>query len=295
MTDTALTTHQAPLVTWSPEQVLRHFHTTFGHYLPTAPTMQIPQALADLRQELLDGELVELRAALAEGDIAKLADALADIVFVLVGTAVTYGIPFDAVLAEVFRSNMTKTDDPAKSWSDGQRKLSKGPGYRAPDVAGALARAAHASLRARLPVIDRAERTARIRAAVTDCVTCDRPDADKIAAIVTLFDAELAGLDADLGALLDRITEYEDTIGWNTVCTGCTRILNAAYAETCRAETAEGVLRAVVAELATDGRIGQTLTSGALPTNANVARRELLRRIAEIVDGDGEPASDARE
>ena len=83
----------------------------------------------------LDEEVQELRDAMAAGDVVGIADAVADIVYVAVGTAVTYGIPFDAVLAEVHISNMTKVNSPAEA------KLVKGPGYRPPDVAGVLAEA----------------------------------------------------------------------------------------------------------------------------------------------------------
>ena len=84
----------------TPEQMLREFHASkavHGGLLPTAPTVEIPGWVRLLREELLAEEVAELSEAVAQGDIVKIADALGDIVFVAVGTAVTYGIPFDAV------------------------------------------------------------------------------------------------------------------------------------------------------------------------------------------------------
>lgn len=119
----------------TPEQMLREFHGTkaiHNRWMPEGPTADVPGWIADLRETLLDEELDELRDALCDGDIVKIADGIADIVYVLVGTAVVYGIPFDAVLAEVHRSNMTKRNTPEES------KLIKGPDYEPPDVAGVL-------------------------------------------------------------------------------------------------------------------------------------------------------------
>jgi predicted HAD superfamily Cof-like phosphohydrolase len=119
----------------TPEQMLREFHASkavHGGWMPRHPTTDIPPHLHELRQRLFDEEAGELAEAVCGRDIVKIADALGDIVFVAVGTAVTYGIPFDAVLAEVFRSNMTKTNTPAEA------KLVKGPDYEPPRIAELL-------------------------------------------------------------------------------------------------------------------------------------------------------------
>jgi predicted HAD superfamily Cof-like phosphohydrolase len=119
----------------TPEQMLREFHASkaiHGGLMPGRPTADIPDWVAQLRQDLLDEECGELREAVELGDIVKIADAVADIVYVAVGTAVVYGIPFDAVLREVHVSNMTKVNSPAEA------KLVKGPGYEPPRIAALL-------------------------------------------------------------------------------------------------------------------------------------------------------------
>lgn len=95
----------------SAEQMLRELHAVHGIHgglAPQAPAAGVPEDLRKLRMDFLDEEVTELRGALAGDDIVKVADALADITCVVAGTAVLYGIPFDAVLAEVHRSNLTK-------------------------------------------------------------------------------------------------------------------------------------------------------------------------------------------
>lgn len=117
------------------EQMLREFHATKAIHaglMPEQPTAGIPAWVQMLRMDLLDEEVSELHEAVEKGDIVKISDAIADITYVAVGTAVAYGIPFDAVFAEVHRSNMTKINTPAEA------KLVKGPGYEPPDIAGVL-------------------------------------------------------------------------------------------------------------------------------------------------------------
>lgn len=69
------------------------------------------------------------------GDVVGVADALGDLAYVVYGAALHFGIDLDAVVAEIHRSNMTKT--PA-----GNGKAVKGPEYRAPDLRKIVARTA---------------------------------------------------------------------------------------------------------------------------------------------------------
>ena len=78
------------------------------------PSAEIDHALARLRVALLEEEVGEFVAASVKGDLAGVADALADIVYVVYGTALTYGIDLDAVLREVHRSNMSKLGSDGK-------------------------------------------------------------------------------------------------------------------------------------------------------------------------------------
>jgi predicted HAD superfamily Cof-like phosphohydrolase len=67
-----------------------------------------------------------------------IADALADIVYVVYGAALTYGIDLDAVLREVHRSNMSKLDSDGKPVLRADGKVLKSDRYVRPDIAAAL-------------------------------------------------------------------------------------------------------------------------------------------------------------
>ncbi len=111
----------------SPSHLLREFHEYVGASIRHTPTVAVEGAL--LRCDFIDEEAAELRSAVERGDVCQIADALADLAYVVYGAALHFGIDLDAVIAEVHRSNMTKT--PA-----GNGKALKGSGYRSPDLRG---------------------------------------------------------------------------------------------------------------------------------------------------------------
>lgn len=116
-------------------EMVREFHEKFGCPMSDLPRT-VGAELAFQRQKMLASEVYELRqAALGGGTLPEIAREIADVVYVAYGTALTYGIDLDAVLAEVHRANMTKS---AGDTVDG--KVQKGEGYRRPDVAAVLER-----------------------------------------------------------------------------------------------------------------------------------------------------------
>lgn len=114
------------------------FHTAFRLPVSPVPTVEVPLELVQLRGDLLDEELDELASAILVRDIVATADALADAVYVLFGTAWTFGIDLDAVLAEVHRSNMSKLGRDGRPILRPDGKVMKGPDYRSPDLLGVL-------------------------------------------------------------------------------------------------------------------------------------------------------------
>ena len=123
----------------SVENALREFHRAYGlpigdkarsfsgNNTATSPTRK-------LRQNLLDEEIWEYWRAESDNDIVEIADALADIVYVAVGTAIAYGVPFDKVFAEVHRSNMSKLDKDGKPIYREDGKVMKGENYEPPNI-----------------------------------------------------------------------------------------------------------------------------------------------------------------
>jgi NTP pyrophosphatase (non-canonical NTP hydrolase) len=69
-----------------------------------------------------------------------------------------------------------------------------------------------------------------------------RLDGGMIDNIVALYAADISELAAQNQRYEDALAEYENAITWNTTCVSCAKLLDAAYAETIRAENAERVL-----------------------------------------------------
>ena len=94
--------------------------------------------MAALRVALLEEEVSEFVAASGNGDLIGIADALADIVYVIYGTAVTYGIDLDSVLREVHRANMSKLASDGRPVLRDDGKVLKSERYFPPDIASVL-------------------------------------------------------------------------------------------------------------------------------------------------------------
>lgn len=101
------------------QKMVREFHEAFGQVINDNPTIPDNETKL-LRVKLIAEELNELMVALGVGfddggvycgmpsDIVEIADALADLLYVVLGTAVSCGIDIEPIFHEVHRSNMTK-------------------------------------------------------------------------------------------------------------------------------------------------------------------------------------------
>ncbi|WP_432882555.1 MazG nucleotide pyrophosphohydrolase domain-containing protein [Kribbella sp. CA-245084] len=117
---------------------MREFHEVFELAHPGRPTPLIAE-LAEARQRILDEEVREVAAAALGGDLVEIAHELADVVYATYGTAISYGIDLDAVIAEIHKANMTKLGaDGRPIERDG--KVQKSELYRPPNVAGVIDR-----------------------------------------------------------------------------------------------------------------------------------------------------------
>lgn len=119
---------------------VRQFHRAFRLVANDRPTVDIPDRIKQLRVKLLAEESEELRAAIAADAIVEIADALADLLYVVYGTAVVYGIPIDEVFAEVHRSNMSKLGPDGTPIYRDDGKVQKGADFTAPNLEAILAR-----------------------------------------------------------------------------------------------------------------------------------------------------------
>lgn len=118
--------------------MVREFHEAFGLVVRDMPTLP-DQGERELRARLIREEYAEVWDELESGgSIERVASELADLIYVVYGTALHYGIDLDAVVAEIHRANM------AKRWPNGtvrrreDGKILKPDGWRPADVAGVL-------------------------------------------------------------------------------------------------------------------------------------------------------------
>lgn len=88
---------------------VKSFHEKFGCVINKRPTI-VDNTTRLLRDTLIREESQELFVAMAKEDIIEIADGLADLLYVVFGTAVSYGIPIQEVFDEVHESNMTKNN-----------------------------------------------------------------------------------------------------------------------------------------------------------------------------------------
>lgn len=100
---------------------------------------QPPMDRAALRKKLIEEEVLETTKAIDNGDLEGIADGIADAIYVLVGTALEYGIPLAAVWAEVQRANMAKVDPvTGRVKRRGDGKILKPDGWTPPNITEAM-------------------------------------------------------------------------------------------------------------------------------------------------------------
>jgi predicted HAD superfamily Cof-like phosphohydrolase len=112
------------------QQQVAEFHKTFEIPDSVYPTI-VDHETQELRVRLIQEEFDELKEAMDKKDLIGIADGLADILYVVYGTAVSYGLDMDPIFQEVHRSNMSKVGGHKRE--DG--KWVKPPTYSKADLA----------------------------------------------------------------------------------------------------------------------------------------------------------------
>ena len=121
------------------EDMVLEFHKIFG--LPIGEEPWFPDDITrGMRRKLILEEVAEYLQAEIDDDIIEVADALADLVYVAIGAAITYGIPFDAIFNEVQRSNMSKLGDDGQPIYREDGKVLKGPNFTEPNISWVMKR-----------------------------------------------------------------------------------------------------------------------------------------------------------
>lgn len=112
--------------------MVEEFHKAYN--LPIRYEPELPGSdERTLRRTLLSEEYWEYVEAEDKNNIVGIADALADMIYIIHGTAIVYGIPLDAVFEEVHKSNMSKLEEGKPLYrSDG--KVLKGSNFQEPKI-----------------------------------------------------------------------------------------------------------------------------------------------------------------
>jgi predicted HAD superfamily Cof-like phosphohydrolase len=112
------------------ENKLYHFHNAFDH--PTGypyPNKHAVDKLKTLRTTLIQEEYKELMDAISNEEDDAVLKELCDLVYVLIGFAVTYGWSFDTAFSRVHASNMSKLDENGKPTYREDGKVAKSSMY----------------------------------------------------------------------------------------------------------------------------------------------------------------------
>lgn len=116
------------------QAMVEEFHRKFEIAVNAVPT--IPEEVThQLRVRLIQEEFDELKEAMAVKDLTGIAKELADLLYVVYGTAVSYGVDMEPVFQEVHRSNLSKVGGYKRA--DG--KWVKPPTYSPAQVAPLIA------------------------------------------------------------------------------------------------------------------------------------------------------------
>ena len=115
------------------QKMVQEFHEFFGLTIGRRPALPSPEVVK-LRRKLIEEETKEFDEAAEKGDLNEIAKELADILVVVYGAAVTYGIDMEAIFKEVHRSNMTKIWEDGKIHRRADGKILKPPTYSKADV-----------------------------------------------------------------------------------------------------------------------------------------------------------------
>ena len=117
-------------------QEVKKFQTAVGQNVSELPEFPDENERV-LRRKLLGEEVDEYFDGEDKDDLENVAKELADIIYIVCGTAASYGIPLDRVFNEVHRSNMEKlVDGKVVRRDDG--KILKPEGWTAPDIKSVL-------------------------------------------------------------------------------------------------------------------------------------------------------------
>ncbi len=114
---------------------VKNFHEVFSEPILNAPAFPSEERRR-LRRDLVEEEYEELMAADWDDDLVEVADGITDLVYVLMGMALEYGIPMNPIWDEVHKTNMAKAEGGVHRNSAG--KIIKPDDWTPPNIAKIL-------------------------------------------------------------------------------------------------------------------------------------------------------------
>lgn len=112
------------------QAMVRAWHEKFGVVIGEYPRIRRPE----LRAALIEEEARETCDAILRGDLVEAIDGMCDVLYVIFGTAVEFGVDLAPFFAEVHRTNMLKVGGATRD--DG--KILKPEGWQKPQIAEML-------------------------------------------------------------------------------------------------------------------------------------------------------------
>ncbi len=116
---------------------VKEFHEIYNCNIGNEPVLPDNNE-RELRKSLLQEEYNEYLQGEENHDIVEIADALGDMLYIIYGTCVSYGIDIDEVFAEIHASNLSKLGEDDKPIYREDGKVMKGPNYFKPDIKSIL-------------------------------------------------------------------------------------------------------------------------------------------------------------
>jgi NTP pyrophosphatase (non-canonical NTP hydrolase) len=118
---------------WPAVRAVRAWLLAAGLSIHDQPTLDVPLQEREMACALIEEEAGEFRAAVESSDLVEIADAVADLIWVSLEAAATFGIPIEQVFAEVHRSNLTKIQS-GEIAVNAAGKIVGGRDFSAPDL-----------------------------------------------------------------------------------------------------------------------------------------------------------------
>jgi predicted HAD superfamily Cof-like phosphohydrolase len=116
---------------------VKEFQTAVGQHIGTRAEFPNEDERV-LRRKLLKEEVDEYFDGEDKDDLENVAKELADIIYIVCGTAASYGIPLDVVFDAVHKSNMAKLGPDGKPKRREDGKILKPEGWMPPDIKSIL-------------------------------------------------------------------------------------------------------------------------------------------------------------